>query len=91
MYFGVRRCSTPARLPRWGPRLTPRFFNKQIKAVTSHRTPNLSPAKAGSNSCGIVILGWRAEAALTPGYFISRLQREDRSSFLTRSESISAA
>ena len=24
-----------------------------------------------------MILGWRAEAALTPGYFISRFQRED--------------
>ena len=24
-----------------------------------------------------MILGWRAETALTPGYFISRLQRED--------------
>jgi len=29
-----------------------------------------------------VIRAWRAEAALTPGYFLSRLQRDDLNPFV---------
>jgi hypothetical protein len=37
----------------------------------------VSPAKAGEDLKNNVIQGWRAETALTPGYYLSRLRREE--------------
>jgi hypothetical protein len=57
-------------------------LRSKSKAVSSHRTPNLSPANAGFSFWGRPDPGV-ARCALTPGYLISRLQREE----LTRSGS----